>query len=89
MRLEQLRQRIDEINENIISLFAERLEVALEIAKIKREENLPVFDPIREGKQKELLKKTAEKHNISPAIIDEIFVVLVEYSKRMQLGGGE
>lgn len=81
MNLEELRIQMDAINREIIELFAKRLKVAIEIAKIKKVENLPVYDPVREEKQKAMLREIAEKTGISPEVIDEIFTLLVEYSK--------
>jgi monofunctional chorismate mutase len=81
MDLESLRQIIDELNAEIIELFSERLKIAKEIAKIKKEHNLPVHDPAREEKQLRLLRELAKSHGLSPAIIEEIFTFFVDYSK--------
>ena len=47
----KLRKRIDEIDENLVALFAQRMDVSAEIARYKQQHNLPVYDPDRE-KQK-------------------------------------
>ena len=46
--LSDLRQRIDEIDSQIFQLFAERTEVAEEVAAYKRETGMRIFDPSRE-----------------------------------------
>lgn len=90
MALEELRKQIDAINQEIIALCAKRLEVALKIAKIKTEENLPVFDPIREDLQKQVVKKLAKHYGISAIVIEEIFSLLVDDAKiRMQMEKGK
>lgn len=81
MKLEELRNQMDALNREIVELFAKRVSVAIEIARIKKESNLPVYDPVREKEQRELLRHVAEKTGLSPAVIDEIFVLFVEYSK--------
>lgn len=58
MDLNQYRQRIDEIDDQLLSLFAERMEVAAGIAAYKKENNLPVLDMRRE---REKLLQIAEK----------------------------
>jgi chorismate mutase len=81
MNLESLRQIIDQLNADIIALFSERLKVAKEIAKIKKEHHLPVPDSVREEKQLQQLRDLAKQHELSPAVIEEIFTLFVEYSK--------
>lgn len=48
MAMQDLRQQIDEINREIAQLFEKRMEISGEIAKQKKENHLPVFDPERE-----------------------------------------
>lgn len=48
MDLEALRNRVNEIDENIVKLFVERMQTAAEIAGAKAEKNLPVVDQKRE-----------------------------------------
>jgi chorismate mutase len=86
MTLEEWRKIVDQLNGEIIALFSKRLEITREIARIKKEHNLPVHDPIREQEQLELLHDMARKHGLCPSVIEEIFHVFVEYSKcNMQL----
>ena len=58
MDLNQYRQRIDEIDEQLLRLFVERMEVAAGIAAYKKENRLPVLDMRRE---REKLLQIAEK----------------------------
>jgi len=81
MTLEELRELIDKLNCEIIHLFSKRLDVAKEIARVKKEHKLPVYDPKREEKQLLALQEEARKQNLSPAVIEEIFQLFVEYSK--------
>jgi chorismate mutase len=46
-QLEDLRKQIDEIDELIVSLLAKRMKIVKEIGRIKKENNLPVFDKSR------------------------------------------
>lgn len=81
MNLERLRKTIDQLNAEIIQLFSERLKVTKEIAKIKKEQNLPINDFVREEEQLQLLRDLARRHELSPAVIEEIFQLFVDYSK--------
>jgi chorismate mutase/prephenate dehydrogenase len=48
-RLEELRQRILEVDEDLVDLVGERKSLVLEIGRIKAELGLPVLDPAREA----------------------------------------
>lgn len=46
--LSNIRQRIDEIDDNIIDLFVQRMQCVSEVSAYKAAHNLPVLDPSRE-----------------------------------------
>ena len=48
MDISDWRQKIDEIDEQIVRLISERAEAAKAIGELKRETNLPVYEPGRE-----------------------------------------
>lgn len=48
MDINELRTSIDDIDKKLVELLCERMEVAAEIGKYKRANNLPVYDPARE-----------------------------------------
>ena len=56
--LEQMRQDIDKIDSQITDLFRTRMETSLEIAKYKKEHQIPVLNDNRE---KEVLHKVSEQ----------------------------
>ena len=76
------RDRIDEIDRQMVELFARRMEVAAEIARYKKEKGLPVQDLRRE---KEKLLAVAEA---SPEVIREytprLYTVMMELSRSYQ-----
>ncbi|MFO7992167.1 MAG: chorismate mutase [Thermoplasmata archaeon] len=47
-RIHELRERIDQIDKEILKLLHERIAVAKEIGKIKRERGIPITDADRE-----------------------------------------
>ncbi|MBR6457359.1 MAG: chorismate mutase [Bacteroidales bacterium] len=74
--LEEIRAKIDEVDERMAELFAQRLELAREAAEVKRAQGLPAEDPEREQrilergaavfkKSAEVLDKTAGAHTHS------------------------
>ena len=48
MSLEALRQRIDEIDRQLVTLLNERAEVVIEVGKLKQKTNGPIYAPHRE-----------------------------------------
>ena len=58
MSIENLRNEIDAVDSQLVSLFEKRMEIAGRIAEYKKENSLPVFDKSRE---EEVLKKLADR----------------------------
>ena len=58
MELKDLRTEIDQIDDELVKLFAKRMDVASRIADVKKEKSLPIFVPARE---REKLADVAEK----------------------------
>ncbi len=48
-RLDQLRRRIDALDEELVRLLSARAECALEIGRVKKEAGLDVYQPAREA----------------------------------------
>ena len=58
MEIKQLREKIDEIDDQLVRLFTQRMELSGQVAAYKKERNLPVLVPARE---REILKEVARK----------------------------
>ena len=58
MELNELRNQIDEIDDELVKLFARRMGISVQIADVKKENNLPIFVPARE---REKLSDIADK----------------------------
>ena len=48
MDIEDWRKKIDDLDRKLVSLLSERARAAVEIGKLKRDTNLPVYEPERE-----------------------------------------
>lgn len=84
MSLEELRKSIDETDARIVKLIGERLKIAEEIGKRKRERGQEIEDKAREGKVLAHVKNLAKKENISPETVESIYRQIVRISKNMQ-----
>jgi chorismate mutase-like protein len=48
MDIEDWRKKIDELDRKLVALLSERAQAAVEIGRLKRATNLPVYEPDRE-----------------------------------------
>ncbi len=81
MSLQELRDQIDAIDREWISLLKQRLEVAKQIALVKKCSGLPIFDAQRERMMKEEIRRLAREKEISVLMAEEIFHQILIYSK--------
>lgn len=58
MDLQELRTSIDQIDESLLSLFAQRMDLSAQVATFKKEHNLPVLDA---GREQEKLASVAKQ----------------------------
>lgn len=58
MELTDLRREIDSIDDQLVGLFAQRMDIAARIADYKREHNMPILVPARE---REIMQDVAKK----------------------------
>ena len=84
MHLEELRKKIDKTDANIVRLISERIRIAQEIGKQKRERGKQINDRAREQKVLEHIKGLAQGENISEAVIESIYKSIVTACKRTQ-----
>ena len=82
MDLEQLRSEIDGIDEQLVSLFCQRMHISAQVADYKKENNLPIFHP---GRERAILQKVAE--NAGPEMANYtrvLYSMLFELSRSYQ-----
>lgn len=81
--LSELRKEIDEIDEEIVSLFERRMAVSEEVAEYKIENAKPVFDKERE--KKKLRKVTSlTSSDFNRVGVTELFEQLMSMSRKLQ-----
>jgi chorismate mutase len=83
-RLNTIRNRINEIDEQLIKLMAERTQFAGEIASLKSELNMPINDEDRELHIKETIKTLCSKYGFDSNLSLEILTLLMNHSKELQ-----
>jgi len=87
MNLDHLRQKIDQVDDALLALFAERMDIVCSIAALKAAEDLPVLDRTREAeKLRDIEAKAGEA--IAP-YAHTLYDTLFELSRSFQSGARE
>ena len=79
-----MRLKIEEIDERIVELIAERTDIAILIAGIKEKEGLPITDKDQEKKVMQRVSKNAELFGVDKEGVGRIFQMLIELNKSKQ-----
>ena len=85
MELKDLRNEIDKIDDELVKLFAQRMDVSAQIAAYKRENNLPIFVPSREReKLLDVAKKAGpDMANYTKVLYSMLFELSRSYQSKM------
>ncbi len=83
-RIEDLRNRVDEVDRELIRILNERARIVQEIVAIKAEAGKPLFDPRRE---EEILQKVAEQNEgpIYDTSMREIFELILHRIRDLEV----
>jgi len=84
MSLEDLRKKIDEVDAKIVRLIGERIRIAEEIGKEKKEQGKQVEDREREAWVLKNVGSIAQKENINPEDIEGVYRQIIATSKRVE-----
>ena len=84
MSLDEMRSKIEEIDERIVELIAERTDIAILIAEIKEKEGLPITDEDQEKKVMQRVSKNSELFGVDKEGVERIFQMLIELNKSKQ-----
>ena len=82
MELSDYRARIDQIDRQLVELFAQRMNTAAGIAAYKKEHGLPVLDPVRE--REKLLDAAAQAPEDMRDYTASLYTMLFELSRCYQ-----
>jgi chorismate mutase / prephenate dehydratase len=82
--LEDLRKRIDEIDNKLIEILNERMSIIKEVGELKRSSKTAIYRPERE---KSIIERLYKNHNghLSQAAIEAIFMEIFAISRNFEL----
>lgn len=82
--MDEIRSKIQEIDEKMIKLIAERMKLSAELGKKKKESGLPVVNKEREKMLFQIWEETAKQEKLSPELISKLWSIILEESIRVQ-----
>ncbi|NIM44199.1 MAG: prephenate dehydratase, partial [Nitrososphaeria archaeon] len=82
--LDELRKRIDKLDDNILEALTSRIEIVKEIGLAKRRLKMSVHDPKRETKIANRVKRMAEAAGVDPIEISHIYQHIFSLCRKAQ-----
>ncbi len=83
-QLKLFRQKIDEIDSNIIALVSKRINVCKDVARYKSENDIPMMQPERVAIVKKSRRLQAINNDIDPDLIENIYTLIIKDSCRIE-----
>jgi chorismate mutase len=85
--IDWLREKIDQLDAQILELINKRAELALAIGEVKKSKGLPVFSPERE---EELLSRVRERNNgpLKDDAVARVYAKIIEETRELELSVG-
>ncbi len=82
--IEQLRKKVDEIDEQIITAFSERVKTCKSIGSIKKKQGKPVRDVSREDEVFKRVQKKAIQFHLNPVQVEAVYREIVNMCSAVQ-----
>ena len=87
-KVRELRERVDEVDRELIEALSERARIVQEIMVLKAEVGAPVYDPRRE---EEILRRVVERNPgpIYDSSMTDIFEIILHRIRDLEIQRGE
>jgi chorismate mutase len=87
-KVQELRERVDEVDRELIRALSERARIVQEIMALKAEAGAPVYDPKRE---EEILRRVVENNPgpIYDSSMRDIFEIILHRIRDLEIQRGE
>lgn len=82
--MEEIRKKIDRLDEQIISLLGKRMSLAKEIGRQKKESDIGITDEEREKEVMARLRSLAEENGLSGKFVEKLYGVVFKESRKLQ-----
>jgi 4-amino-4-deoxychorismate mutase len=82
--IEELRERLDRIDERFLEELRARIDVCVEIAHYKRDHSVPMMQPHRIGIVQERAARFGARHDISQEFLRRLYDLIIEETCRVE-----
>jgi chorismate mutase len=82
--VEQLRKKVDKIDEQILNALCERAKTCTAIGLIKKEKGMPVRDIARENEVFKRVKEKAAQFHLDPLQVEAVYREIVNMCSAVQ-----
>lgn len=82
--LKEVRDLIDEVDRELISLLSRRAHLAQRVGRAKARDGKAVRDPVREAQLLQVRRAWAEEHGLDAVSVEEVFVSILRFSRGVQ-----
>jgi chorismate mutase len=82
--LDELRDDIDRLDEVIVRLLNERARVAVEVGRLKKELDVPIYQPDREKQVLAHVRGVASEGPLGPDAIARLFERIIDEARRLE-----
>lgn len=91
LSIEELRDRIDVIDEQLVRLLNVRVACAVEVGRLKHEAGLPIYQPDREGQVLSRVKQSAAELSgpLTADAVVRIFERVIDEARRAERSASE
>ena len=83
-KISPLRDRIDQIDSQILSLLAQRHDQVIKVVELKKRHNMPVYHPAREEDLISRLRIQAERAHLDPDFMEDLYRIILRQSRVKQ-----
>jgi chorismate mutase / prephenate dehydrogenase len=83
--LDQLREQIDRIDQQLVDLLAQRRRVVEQVTHVKQQHDLPTFHPAREENLISARRAQATQAGLDPDYVEDLFRTVLRHSRVGQL----
>lgn len=82
--INQLRKRIDEVDEQILRLLSERVKICKAIGSVKKEHGIPIKDAYRESEVYAHVRQKAVEFALDPVQVESVFRQIINMCNSAQ-----
>ncbi len=83
-RLEELRERIIAVDDEIIQMIGERRDLVLEVGRIKSSLGLPILDPAREARVVRLVAERSRALGVDEELARDVIRRIISSARQAQ-----